>query len=421
MITTLLPLALKSLLNRQITASLTLATLSLSVMLILGVERIHNEAKESFANTISGTDVIVGARSGSVQLLLYSVFRVGNATSNISWRSYKKIKEWKDVAWTVPISLGDSHRGYRVLGTTRSYFDHYRFGYKQNLQFSNGTHFNDLFDAVIGWDAAKTLGYKVGDPLIVQHGLGDEGFLDHKDKPFRVSGILAKTGTPVDRTIHVSLRAIEAIHIDWRSGAPVQGLKIDADQVRKMKLLPREITAIFLGTKSRFGAFSTQRYINTFSGEPLLAILPGVALHELWTLMSTAEVALSTISVLVVASSILGMLTMLLASLNERRREMAILRAVGARPVHIFALLIIEALTLAIAASIVGTFLFYIALFISQPFFDAHFGLFITIQPPSDLDAIILISFISFSTIAGALPGWRAYRESLKNGLSIKT
>ena len=193
-------LAVKSLLNRRATAGLTLVALAVSVMLVLGVEKVRTEAKASFAATISGTDLVVGARSGAIQLLLYSVFRIGNATNNISWQTYQEIAARKDVAWTVPLSLGDSHRGFRVLGTNQDYFKHYRYGRKKPLVFAEGKPFDDLFDAVLGADVARALGYKLGDPLIVAHGLGREGFSKHKDKPFRVAGILAKTGTPVDRT-----------------------------------------------------------------------------------------------------------------------------------------------------------------------------------------------------------------------------
>ncbi len=325
-------LALKSLLNRRVTVGLTVFAIGVSVMLVLGVERLRHDAKASFANTISGTDLIVGARSGSIQLLLYSVFRIGNATNNISWRSYRDIAGRKEVAWTIPLSLGDSHRGYRVMGTTADYFKHYRYGNGTSLTFAEGKPFAEVFDAVLGADVAKALGYERGDPIVVAHGLGAEGFSKHDDKPFTVTGILERTGTPVDRTVHISLGGIEAIHIDWKGGARVPGMNVGADAVREINLQPKTITAFFVGLKSRLAAFRLQRAINEYRREPLLAALPGVALQELWDLMGTAEAALGVISLFVVAAGLLGMLTMLLSGLNERRREIAILRTVGARP-----------------------------------------------------------------------------------------
>ena len=417
----ILSLALKSLANRRLTAGLTLFALTVSMMLVLGVEKVRNEAKLSFASTISGTDLIVGARSGSIQLLLYAVFRIGNATNNISWESYQQIANRPGVAWTVPLSLGDSHRGFRVLGTTSDYFRYYRYGRKRNLNFVDGKPFDDLFDAVVGWEVANTLGYAVDTPLIVSHGLGREAFKTHKDKPFRVSGVLAKTGTPVDRTVHVSLEAIEAIHVDWRSGSRIPGMSIDADRVRRMQLQPKAVTAVLVGADSRFGAFGLQRAINDYPGEPLLAILPGIALQELWDLMSIAEMALSVISGFVIAAGLLGMVTMLLAGLNERRRELAVLRSVGAQPGHLFALLIAEAAILSVMAAVVGLALLYGILAIMQPILDSELGLFIEITLPTDRDFLVLGLMILAGILAGIVPAWRACRQALSDGLIVRT
>ena len=291
-------LALQSLANRWLTALLTVLSIALSVMLLLGVEKVRTGARQSFADTISGTDLIVGARSGSLNLLLYSVFRIGNATNNITWKTYQDIAARPDIAWIVPISLGDSHRGFRVMGTTPSYFNLYHYRHGQPLAFSSGGPFSDLFDAVIGADVARELGYKTGDKIIVAHGLGSVAFVEHDDKPFRVSGVLAKTGTPVDRTVHVSLAAIEAIHVDWQSGARIPGQSVSADEVRTMNLEPKAITAAFIGLKSKLAAFRLQRALNEYPEEPLSAILPGAALQELWGLVGTAETALSATAAL---------------------------------------------------------------------------------------------------------------------------
>ena len=338
-----LRLALRSLRNRWLTALLTVFAIAVSIMLLLGVEKVRSGARQSFADTISGTDLIVGARSGNIQLLLYSVFRIGNATNNITWASLQDIAARTEVAWIVPLSLGDSHRGFRVLGTTAEYFQRYRYRQAQGLSFRAGKPFSDLFDAVIGADVAAALGYKVGDRIVVSHGLGAVSFIEHDDKPFRVAGILEKTGTPIDRTVHVSLEAIEAIHVDWQSGGRIPGQSVSADEVRTMDLKPKAVTAALIGLKSRLAAFRVQRAINEYKEEPLSAILPGAALQELWELVGTAETALKAVSAMVVATALLGMVTMILTTLNERRREMAILRSVGARPRTVLGLLVAEA------------------------------------------------------------------------------
>ena len=418
---TVLRLAAQSLRNRWLTALLTVLAIAVSVILLLGVEKVRNGAKASFANTISGTDLIVGARSGGIQLLLYSVFRIGNATNSMTWRSYEDIRQRPEVAWMIPLSLGDNHRGFRVLGTTQDYFDRYKYRRGSGLAFAAGARFDDLFDAVVGADVAQALGYTVGSPVVIAHGLGQIGLNKHDDKPFRVSGILAKTGTPVDRTVHVSLEAIEAIHVDWQRGTRRPGAAIAANQVRQMPLRPRAVTAAMVGLKSKLAIFKLQRYVNTYRSEPLSAILPGATLYELWALVSTAETALLVVSVMVVVTAILGMITMILATLNERRREIAILRSVGAGPRTVIGLLVSEAGILTLTGVAVGIIATYVLLFALRPAIDAAYGLYLDIAPPTAIELTALSAIVLGGIVAGLVPALRAYRQSLADGMIVRS
>lgn len=418
----LLRLALASLNNRRFTALLTVFAIALSVCLLLAVERVRTEARASFASTISGTDLIVGARSGSVNLLLYSVFRIGNATNNIRWESFEHFAEHPRVSWAIPISLGDSHRGYRVMGTSSAYFEHYRYGRKQPLQLEQGRPFaDDPFEVVLGAEVAEALKYKLDDELVLAHGVATVSLVKHEDKPFRVVGILKRTGTPVDRTLHINLAGMEALHIDWQNGMPARGAaRVDAEQARQLDLQPQQITAFMLGLNSKIATFTLQREINGYRGEPLLAILPGVALQELWSLMSTAEQALFVVSLFVVLTGLIGMLTAILTSLNERRREMAILRSVGARPWHIAGLLVVEALSLALAGALLGLLLLYIAIALAQGPLQSHYGLYLPLALPSAYEWSLLAGILLAGLLMGCVPAWRAYRQSLADGLSIR-
>lgn len=413
-------LAWKSLLNRRFTAVLTVLSIALSVALLIGVERLRTEARASFANTLSGTDLIIGARSGPVQLLLYTVFRIGDATNNFSWESYQALAQHPKIAWTVPISLGDSHRGYRVLGTNRDYFRHYRFARDRALEFAAGKPFEDLYDAVLGAEAADALDYEIGDPIVIAHGAGDVSFARHDDKPFRVAGILQRTGTPVDRTVHVSLQAIEAIHADWQRGAPLPRISISAEQVRALDLTPKAISAALIGLKSKIATFQVQRLVNEYPQEPLTAILPGVALGQLWDLIGIAENALLIVAIFVVVVGLFGMLTALLTSLNERRREMAILRSVGARPAHVFTLVMGEAGFLTLLGVLLGLTLLYSLLALGQPIIESRFGLFIALGPPSAYETFLLGAVTAAGFLVGSIPSYRAYRLSLADGLSLR-
>lgn len=418
----LLRLALASLGNRRFTAWLTVFAIALSVCLLLAVERVRTEVRASFANTISGTDLIVGARSGSVNLLLYSVFRIGNATNNIRWDSFEQLAQHRQVKWAIPISLGDSHRGYRVMGTSPAYFEHYRYARSQPLQLSSGRAFaDDPFEVVLGAEVAQALNYQLDQELVLAHGVATISLVKHDDKPFKVVGILKRTGTPVDRTLHISLAGMEALHVDWQNGMPARGAaKVSAEQARAMDLQPKQITAVMLGLNSKIATFSLQREINEFRGEPLLAILPGVALQELWSLMGTAEKALFVVSLFVVLTGLIGMLTAILTSLNERRREMAILRSVGARPWHIASLLIVEAFALALAGVMLGLLLLYLGIAGAQGFVQANYGLYLPLNLPTRYEWTLLGAILSAALLMGCVPAWRAYRQSLADGLSIR-
>jgi putative ABC transport system permease protein len=406
--------------NRRLTSALVVLAIALSVTLLLGVERLRTQARASFANTLSGTDLIVGARGGPINLLLYSVFRIGDPTNNVNWTSYRTLAAHPQIAWTVPLSLGDSHRGFRVLGTNRDYFQHYRYGRNQPLRLAEGREFEDVFDAVLGAEVADRLGYRLGQSIVIAHGAGEVSFALHDDKPFRVVGILARTGTPVDQTVHVSLEGIEAIHADWRGGAPVPGMHLSAEQVRQLDLTPKTLTAFLVGLKSKTAIFRLQREINEFAAEPLLAILPGLTLQQLWDLLGLAENALLAVSGLVVLVGLTVMLAALLTGLNERRREMAILRAVGARPGQIFALVLGESVALALAGAALGVLLLQGALLLAGPMLQARLGLAIAAWPPSSHEMMLLAAVLGCGLLAGLFPAWRAYRYSVADGMTLR-
>lgn len=196
-----------SLLSRKWTNLLTVLSISLSVMLLLNVEKAQEAAEEGFTQAISNTDLIVGARSGPIQLILYTVFNIGNATHNLEFETYQELAAHPEVEWTIPISLGDGHRGFRVVGTEAVFFQHYSYRRGTSLEFASGNKFQNLWDVVIGAEVAEKLQYQLGQEVVIAHGVTrGEGILKHDDKPFRVVGILKRTGTPVDQALYVSLK-----------------------------------------------------------------------------------------------------------------------------------------------------------------------------------------------------------------------
>lgn len=414
----MLELAWASLRSRALSVGLTVLVITLSVVLLLGVERVRTQAHEGFASTVSGTDLIVGARSGPVNLLLYSVFHIGDPTNNVSWQSYQALSALPQVKWAVPLSLGDSWRGYRVVGTSDGYFEHYRYGAGHALAFASGRPFDDLYDVVIGAEVAQAQKVGLGDQIVLAHGTGAVTLATHADKPFRVAGILQRTGTPVDSSLLVSLAAIEAIHADWRSGVQLRSQSVSAERARHLDLTPTSITAFMLGLNSRIATFSVQRRINEYPDEAMLAILPGVTLQQLWQSLGMAERALQLISAMVVALGMVSLVALLVSTLQERRHEMAILRATGARPGYIAALLVVEAVATSAVACALALALLVAASIAGRVWALANFGLSITHVWPDGRELAWVAGVLAISAVAGLVPALLAYRRTLADGLS---
>jgi putative ABC transport system permease protein len=411
-------LAFLSAWNRRGTLLLTVASIALSTFMLAGIERIRTDLRDSFSSAVSGTDLIVGPRGGSIQLLLYSVFHLGAPTQSMSWKSVEAIRALPSVGWVVPISLGDSHRGFPVIGTTTGYFEYFRYGDRQPLRLTRGAVFSELFHAVVGAEVAASLGYGVGERITLSHGDGAIDRGEHADRPFTISGVLARTGTPVDRAVLVSLEAIEALHVDWLGGVPAPGRRTPAASLNPEQLQPVAVTAAFVGLSRRAAVFGVQRRINESGAEPLSAILPGVALDELWEVLRVGERALVLMSALVALVSLAGLVSVVLAGLNERRREIAVLRATGAGPRHIVALLAIEGGLVTVAGVGAGVLSFAIAAAALAPWLQSSFGITLRVGEPTGSQALMIIALLAAGWLASLVPGWRAYRMSLADGLS---
>lgn len=418
-----LRLAFLSIRNRLFTTFLTVISIALSVALLLSVERTRRATEEGFTQAISQTDLIVGARSGPVNLILYTIFNMGSATNNISWKTYEDLKKNPAVEWTIPYSLGDGHHGFRVVATDENFYEHYRYRGDGKVELLEGRPALGIWDVVLGSEVAKKLGYHLGQRVVIAHGVTHgEGILLHDDKPFTVSGILKPTGTALDTSLYISLYGMEAVHMDWKNGAaPTKATAIPQDQITKDKIHIGQITAFFLRTKSRIETLSLQRQINDYKEEPLLAIIPGVTLAELWRSLGYIEQALKMISWMVVAVGLVAMLIALLTGLNERRREMAILRSIGAGPSRITALLVFESFLLTSLGIILGIVLELSGFFLLKGWLENTFGLYLVGSVFTSQEIFYIVITLIAGILIGLIPALRASKLALKDGLSVRT
>ena len=471
-------LVFQSLLNRWLSCLLIILTLAFSISLYFTVSRIQESVKASFKSTVSGVDSVVAARGGNLQILLNSVFLIGEPSAPIQWNTYQDIANNNKIKWAVPISLGDSHKGYRVIGTTNNYFKQIKYSSRKNIEFLTGNSFNDVFDVVLGSVVASKLNYNIGEEIAITHGLSDvgevhtftseknakhddhddhakheedEGHDDHEDHAkhddhddhakheedeedqehddhashdhenlgFKVSGILKPTGTPIDNAVYVSLAGIEAMHTGWIGNQKV--IDVSLEQIMKKELRPKTISAIFLSLNNRTQIFQFQRDVINYKEEAISSVMPGITLSRLWMLTGNVDKAFKIITFFIIIIALLGMIAMTIAGLSSRRREMAILRSVGASPVNIVSLLLVESIIISIVSCIVGYILMVVIFSLGKDYLQNNYGIFIDSFSIKNYDLQIVITIVFAALIATIVPAIQIYKNTVRDGLSVKS
>lgn len=426
-------LAIKSLRYRKLTIMLSILSIALGVLLLLGVERIRYQIKDSFSSSISNTDLVVGARNGEVSLLLSSIFHIGHTSQNIAYSTFQSVSENPVVEWAIPLSLGDSYKGFTVLGTSDAYFEHYKYGKGYALEASKGHLDIHNTQAVIGAKVVRELNLNLGDTLYITHGSGKENFISHNDEPFIVAGFLKPTGTPLDGVVHISLHAMDEIHQDFygddHSAHDPLGISEESmlaiiedshSNHEKEGNSPDKLTAFMLGLKDPHEVLSFMRMLNEYKKEPITAIMPAVTLIELWRLVRPMEMALLIISMLVLMVTFAGILTTLMTSLQERHREMAVLRSVGANASQVFRLILAESIGVTGLGIVLGCGLLFALFFVLKPFLATQFGLLFTIEMFRPSEILLLTIIWIGGAITGFWPAYRSYKTSLAEGLIIR-
>ena len=430
-----LSLAWQSAWSRRQALSLVTMSVAVSVLILLSVQQLRDDARRSFSNALSGVDLIVGPRGSATELMLYSVFQIGRPSRNMGFAGFEQIQQMPQVRWAVPIQLGDTYKGHPVLGTTPTLFTEFK-SQGQGLIWAQGRAFADpashpeaVSEAVLGAEVARRFGHQLGDQLVMTHGAGggpDE--TDHDDQPLKVVGILQATGAPIDRTVLVNLEGFESMHQGWGLGISPKALKAaNAQEAHKHEALdakelqPVSLSAVWVGLHNRAEVFSVRRQIESFNRDPLMAVLPGVALDELWQVVKVVENSLVLVGLLVAASAMLSVAAVLLVAMAGRRKELAILRAMGASPQALLGYVLLESLLVCLLGIVLGELLSQGLMWLGQDLLRVQFGVLVQTGWPSTQAAVSLLALAGVALLASAVPAWRAYRLSLMDGLHPPT
>lgn len=408
---TWLRLAWASAWSRRWPMSLVVLGLAVGCALVLWMAQLRQDARDSFSSAISGVDLIVGAQGGASDLMLYTVFHRGRASRNIDADSLEAVRQLRQVDWVLPIQMGDSYAGHPVVATEPAWFERIRLS-GQAMRFAQGRAFHNDRELVVGAWVARQQQLNLDDALALTHGSNSGPMAQvHDAHPFRVVGILEPTGTPVDNTVMVTTGGFNALH-----ESPSLGLPMGSD-VYVPKAAPR-YTALLVGLKHRSAVFSARQAIEDLPDLNLMAILPGVVLSDLWRSLAVVEGALGAMAWLVVIAMALSVSATLMMSLEARRREMAVLRAVGAAPTGMAALLVSETLVVFGLGVVLGLVLTYVGLWAAADALRSYAGVQVQWRWPVAQTWLSLLAMAVVALLSAWVPAWRALRLSLSDGLN---
>ncbi len=410
----LLRMAWRYLAARLPVTGLTLAGVALGAALVCAVLTLRRESEDAFAREAALFDLVVGGKGGALQLVLSCVYHLDLPTGNIPYADYEKLRRDSRVQWAAPIGLGDNYEGYRIVGTEAHFFDFTHRDGRAFFDFAEGRVFVDDFEVVLGSEVAEATGLRPGDSFAGTHGLVRvPGSEVHDDFPYTVCGILASTGTTQDRAIFGTLASVWEIHeTEDRVHAAIQG----AATMRREA--PRETTAVLVrletaGLRLRL-ADEIRKRTDGIAAIPLNEVM---RLYR--GIVAPMQRALLVVAGAVVAVSCLAVLATLLQAGERRRRDLAILRSLGARPGEIATLMFFEGLLLCSAGVILGALLGHAVLAVAAPSIREASGLVFRAWSFDRFEAIALGVMLLCGVLASLVPALAAYRRPPLGDLSL--
>lgn len=454
----LLALVLRSAWSRRIFLSWTVLALGVSAAFLMALERVSVRQQEASRRAMPRADLIVGPAGAPRELLFQALFHTEGGTSLLHWTASRRIAALPGVAWVVPIQLGERVGSHPVVATDSSFFASPWLGSGSAPVVVQGKPFAGLFEAVVGADVAKASGIEVGDSLYLSHGHREHDHAEHADhhdhegehdhgedahseeakpdeakaddssmlrdphashfdKPFRVVGILASTGTPVDGAVWTDLRSLSALHLDWRAGAPMRGFRIPASMVGAFDLTPPGVHAMIVGLDDPTFALRLRGVIQSDSSLGAAALLPEVALAEIRRRTGSVEDLLVAAAVASAVSTLLGLVAVLVAGTRSRLGELALLRASGARTAAVRRLLFLEGAVVGLVGGLLAWAIASVCLVLFQSRIEAILGLSMDLARPAVAEPLVVVVMALSGGLASLAAGWRSSRKALLDAL----
>lgn len=398
----MLTLSWRYLWSRPLTAALNLLLLSLGLASITLVLLVSTQIDRAFERDLAGIDLVVGAKGSPLQLILAGVFHIDVPTGNIALAEVQALQKDPRVAQLIPLSLGDSFRGYRIVGTRHDYLAHY------GATLAQGTAWGKAMEAVVGADVAQGTGLRPGARFLGAHGLGSGGHV-HGDHPYTVSGVLAPCACVLDRLVLTAIESVWQVH---------EKSQTDDEEDRKAMEAEREVTLALIRYHSPLAAVTLPRYVNASTS--MQAAAPAVEVTRLLRMVGVGSDVLRGFGAVLLLTAGLSVFIALWGAVRERRADLAMLRMLGAPPTRLAGLLLCEALWLALAASVLGLLAGHLLTGLIGLMLQAERSLPMTGWVWESTEALVPLAAAAVAVVAALVPAWTTYRLDVAQLLASK-
>ncbi|WP_394995955.1 ABC transporter permease [Emticicia sp.] len=387
----------KNILDKKLNSFLCILLMTLGIAMISLLMLLGKQLQDKFAKNISGIDLVVGAKGSPLQLILSSVYQIDNPTGNVYLDDVQAIAQNPMVKEMIPLSMGDNFQGYRILGTNKKYFDHFK------TKFASGRMFKANLEVVLGGQTALNNNLKVGDTFASSHGLDSEGE-KHEDEKYKVVGILEFNNSVVDNLILTSLGSVWSIHEHHEEG-------VVEDSTKK-----REITSAIIKFRSPMGMMTIPRNINQNS--KLQAATPAIEVNRLFELLGIGIDGLQILAAVIMLISGISVFVSLYNSLKERKYEMALMLSMGASRTRLFLMLLLEGMILSLLGFIAGILLSRIGIYLISNQLSRKFHFDISQFSLQTGEIYLFIGALIVGILAAALPSIGIYRINISKTLA---
>ncbi len=400
-------LSYKNVIARPLNSFLSFLLLGFGVSIVVLILLISSQLKSEISKNSKGIDLVVAAKGSPLQIILANIFHIDFPTGNISLKEASEISHNRYIQSAIPLSLGDSYNGFRIVGTTKAYGELY------DMKVSEGAWFADHMEAIIGAEVARKLDLNIGDRITSQHGLSSDGD-GHDDNPFVVTGIFESNSSVVDRLILVDLPSVWHVHghEDHENDSLVSIAHLGIEVTRE-QLEQEEITSLLIKYRSPMGAVTLPRQINSNSN--FQAASPAFETARLFNIIGVGVKVVNILGILIIIISAISVFIALLNSLKDRKYDIAIMRSMGASRAKVFLLIISEGMVISLASALVGLMIAHTLLFVIGWSID---GVDFSAWYLMSEEFLVLVGCLLVGLMASIIPAIFAYKTDISETLS---